>query len=315
MAEIQEVTIDQLPETDSAKGGVIPIRKNAADYKLKVEQIFLVENNLSEGDPEKIRDNLSVYSKDKVDQSLSDLGELLSKEIQDGDNALDKKVDDLDTALSKKITDAISELSTSIHQAMTDMQTDLNAKIALINRFGNALIGEVVEWPSAKMPQEIWPNLGMVFIPYMGQTFSGTTYPDLALIHPELKLPFDPRGKFRRGWDNGAGVDTNRTINTVQQPTLLRTGISGYEGEDIGTVTAIGVSFKAPDSVLEGNTVTDWKAPNNTTPVGMPGSSKNLADDTGVGGTINTNSIPTPYSKFISIRPINYATNLIVRAK
>ncbi|WP_342754801.1 phage tail protein [Pantoea sp. MBD-2R] len=48
-----------------------------------------------------------------------------------------------------------------------------------------------------------------------GASFSATTYPLLAKVYPSLKLP-DLRGEFIRGWDDGRGVDSGRSILASQ---------------------------------------------------------------------------------------------------
>lgn len=83
-------------------------------------------------------------------------------------------------------------------------------------KYGTALIGELVHWPREQMPQELWPDCGMEFIPYMGQAFNGAAYPLLSQLHPTNVLPADMRGVFARGVDNRRGIDLNRGLMTEQ---------------------------------------------------------------------------------------------------
>lgn len=83
-------------------------------------------------------------------------------------------------------------------------------------KYGAPMIGELVEWPREEMPQEIWSDCGMEFIPYMAQSFDAVKYPLLAQLHPTAVLPVDMRGEFVRGWDNGRGVDSERTLLSTQ---------------------------------------------------------------------------------------------------
>lgn len=83
-------------------------------------------------------------------------------------------------------------------------------------KYGAPLIGELIEWPRAQMPHEIWTDCGMEFIPYMAQSFDGVKYPLLSQLHPTNVLPADMRGYVARGWDNGRGVDTGRALMSVQ---------------------------------------------------------------------------------------------------
>ncbi|MCT4708698.1 tail fiber protein, partial [Enterobacteriaceae bacterium H11S18] len=81
---------------------------------------------------------------------------------------------------------------------------------------GAPIIGSPFAWPSTKMPNEVFSSMaGMTFLKMNGATFSATTYPKLALLYPDLKLP-DLRGEFIRGWDDGRGVDTGRTLLSAQ---------------------------------------------------------------------------------------------------
>lgn len=67
--------------------------------------------------------------------------------------------------------------------------------------------GAMVIWPSSIIPTG--------FLQMRGQSFSPTTYPELALIYTGLTLP-DMRAEFIRGWDGARGVDPNRGILTSQ---------------------------------------------------------------------------------------------------
>lgn len=89
-------------------------------------------------------------------------------------------------------------------------------------RFGAPLIGQRVDWPLELMPQEIWPDMTMEFIPYMAQSFDPVKYPLLAALHPANKLPADMRGYAPRGWDNGRGVDTGRVLMSAQDDATQR---------------------------------------------------------------------------------------------
>lgn len=81
---------------------------------------------------------------------------------------------------------------------------------------GSPVIGSPFPWPHAKMPNELFPSMaGMVFLKSNGASFSDTLYPKLALAYPGLKLA-DLRGEFIRGWDDGRGVDTSRTLLSSQ---------------------------------------------------------------------------------------------------
>lgn len=73
---------------------------------------------------------------------------------------------------------------------------------------GSALpVGVPVPWPSATPPTG-WLKCN-------GAAFSAVEYPKLAKAYPTNKLP-DLRGEFIRGWDDGRGVDSGRSLLSAQ---------------------------------------------------------------------------------------------------
>lgn len=81
---------------------------------------------------------------------------------------------------------------------------------------GAPAIGIPFFWPSSAMPDTVMPEWSdMVFLKFNNATFSAATYPKLALVYPELKLP-EMRGEFLRVWDDGRGVDSGRTLLSAQ---------------------------------------------------------------------------------------------------
>lgn len=78
---------------------------------------------------------------------------------------------------------------------------------------GSALpVGVPVPWPSATPPSG-WLKCN-------GAAFSAEAYPELAKAYPTNKLP-DLRGEFIRGWDDGRGVDSGRTLLTNQEHAVI----------------------------------------------------------------------------------------------
>lgn len=73
---------------------------------------------------------------------------------------------------------------------------------------GSALpVGVPVPWPSATPPAG-WLKCN-------GAAFTSEMYPKLAKAYPANKLP-DLRGEFIRGWDDGRGIDSGRTLLSLQ---------------------------------------------------------------------------------------------------
>ncbi|EEW4568065.1 phage tail protein [Escherichia coli] len=89
---------------------------------------------------------------------------------------------------------------------------------------GSALpVGVPVPWPSATPPTG-WLKCN-------GAAFSAEEYPKLAKAYPTNKLP-DLRGEFIRGWDDGRGVDSGRTILNSQGDAIRNiTGTIGARHE------------------------------------------------------------------------------------
>ncbi|MCH4685705.1 phage tail protein [Escherichia coli] len=91
---------------------------------------------------------------------------------------------------------------------------------------GSALpVGVPVPWPSATPPTG-WLKCN-------GAAFSPEEYPELAKAYPTNKLP-DLRGEFIRGWDDGRGIDTNRSLLSSQGDTIRN--IKGFINEVKGTI-------------------------------------------------------------------------------
>ncbi|ELY2535431.1 phage tail protein [Cronobacter sakazakii] len=89
---------------------------------------------------------------------------------------------------------------------------------------GSALpVGVPIPWPSATPPTG-WLKCN-------GAAFTASQYPRLALAYPALKLP-DLRGEFIRGWDDGRGVDTGRSIMSQQQGSLMALSVSANTEDD-----------------------------------------------------------------------------------
>lgn len=140
-----------------------------------------------------------------------------------------------------------------------DKKSDVLADLGLLSmsRYGSVLIGELVEWPREQMPQEIWPDMDMEFIPYMAQTFDPVKYPLLSQLHPANALPADMRAHVPRGWDNGRGIDTGRVLMSEQgDATRNITGTVGNLQFRTGGAASTGVVtgvFKMEASTVAGN--------------------------------------------------------------
>ncbi|EFC1676150.1 integrase [Escherichia coli] len=106
---------------------------------------------------------------------------------------------------------ALRALLLSRKNPFGDIKSDGTVKTALENLGlgeGSALpVGVPVPWP-LETPPTGWLKCN-------GAAFSSEKYQNLAKAYPTLKLP-DLRGEFIRGWDDGRGIDTNRSLLSSQ---------------------------------------------------------------------------------------------------
>lgn len=184
----------------------------------------------------------------------------------------------VDTALSSQYYDALSTL--------------INNE----NKYGAPMIGELVMWPRPQMPQEMWPDMKMEFIPYMGQTFDTARYPLLAHLHPTGVLSADMRGMFPRGWDNTRGIDPGRGIMMEQDDAIRNITGTFNSMAGSGILRAIGTvsgAFKKSTPSVSG---------------AFQGSSSSGSTDPEFDASL---VVPTAAEN----RPKNVAWNMIVRAK
>ncbi|HBT2455338.1 TPA: phage tail protein [Klebsiella aerogenes] len=163
---------------------------------------------------------------------------------------------------------------------------------------GSALpVGVPVPWPTATPPAG-WLKCD-------GRSFTKEQYPVLARAYPTLRLP-DLRGEFIRGWDDGRGVDTRRSLLSGQAATFIRTALQDYYGYDLNTNVKVGIAFATADSVITVGNPANPKAGNNSDYV--PASADNSI--TGIQMTAEDSFT----GAWISMRPRNVAFNYIVRA-
>ncbi|WP_347290270.1 phage tail protein [Kluyvera georgiana] len=86
---------------------------------------------------------------------------------------------------------------------------------------GAPMIGTPIPWPSEIMPSEIFPHMAnMVFLKHNGAPFDPDIYPLLGKVYPDGVI-IDLRGEFIRGWDDGRGVDSGRTLLSWQKGSYL----------------------------------------------------------------------------------------------
>ncbi|ELQ3566559.1 phage tail protein [Salmonella enterica] len=123
---------------------------------------------------------------------------------------------------------------------------------------GAPAIGIPFFWPSSAMPNTVMPEWSdMVFLKFNNATFSAATYPKLALVYPELKLP-EMRGEFLRVWDDGRGVDSGRALLSAQGDAIRNiTGIindvhAGANAGASGAITWTRDGYRENDAINTG---------------------------------------------------------------
>ncbi|MFR3778060.1 MAG: phage tail protein [Enterobacter sp.] len=88
-------------------------------------------------------------------------------------------------------------------------------------------VGFPLPWPQATPPAG-WLKCN-------GATFDKVKYPKLATAYPSGLLP-DLRGEFLRGWDDGRGIDSGRSLLSWQKGTLVAGKDDNTGGLDVSIV-------------------------------------------------------------------------------
>ncbi|HEF0124926.1 TPA: phage tail protein [Citrobacter youngae] len=140
---------------------------------------------------------------------------------------------------------------------------------------GSALpVGVPVPWPLPNPPQG--------WLKYNGAPFDKIMFPKLGAIYPSGILP-DLRGEFIRGWDDGRGVDSGRTLLSEQVASSIGRFVSGTS-----TTGVVGTTVYNLDGTTPG--------------------------DSGWAGVATGMTTKTIQQQKDAVRPRNIAFNYIVRA-
>jgi hypothetical protein len=117
----------------------------------------------------------------------------------------------------RQATFIASAVAQFVSDALTqDILDDGNSQ-AFVVKFKQAVVngsvpaGIPMPWPTSTPPTG-WLKCN-------GASFNTTTYPLLAKAYPSGVLP-DLRGEFIRGWDDGRGVDTGRSLLSAQSDAI-----------------------------------------------------------------------------------------------
>lgn len=158
-------------------------------------------------------------------------------------------------------------------------------------------VGSPLPWPQATPPGG-WLKCN-------GATFDKAKYPKLAAAYPSGVLP-DMRGEFLRGWDDGRGVDSNRSLLSNQGDDYKshRHDLRTYGGNSVGTGGSV---FSVPG-------VKDSSGNNLIVNGGRGAGNVPMQILTGGNGDIYLASNGVESAGGSETRPRNVAFNYIVRA-
>ncbi|XKY01999.1 tail fiber protein [Dickeya ananatis] len=194
------------------------------------------------------------------------------------------------TAFVRSITDLLAPLASPVFTgnptAPTPMAGDNDTSIAttafvqtaINSAINGALVGMPLPWPLSTPPTG-WLKCN-------GQSFNTSTYPLLAIAYPGGVLP-DLRGEFIRGWDDGRGIDSGRTLLSDQQATI----VAGNSGN---------AAIANIDTANSSRSAIGWESVSSISGVAMTQAAAS---------PVTVNSVNLGY-----VRPRNMAFNYIVRA-
>lgn len=321
-----------LPSPTATQTSLIGEKRRAALNSLSVDAVngsqIIAEQIIPEGEGGFWIREIGLFDADDALIAVANCAETYKPQLQEGSgrtqtvrmilivnsaDAVTLKIDpSVVLATRKYVDDKVIEVKSSLLTELSGKMdkakngADIQNVAAFLKNLGlgegSALpVGIPVPWPSANPPTG-WLKCN-------GAAFTSEQYPKLALVYPSLKLP-DLRGEFIRGWDDGRGVDAGRVLNSFQSPTLIRTAILDYVGNDTTGISAaaIGVPFDNADMTTRTQPGTA-RAPNNE-PIPFGNT------DSGIPGTVSTAAMApsTGSSWWFSTRPRNISFNFIVRA-
>lgn len=185
--------------------------------------------------------------------------------------------------------EAIAGLLEDVAVAPKEMKAAMEALLDVV-----CPIGYPIPWVASSPPNDR-------YLMAQAQPFDKVKYPKLAKLWPSGVVPYDPRGKFLRGWDNGRGIDQGRALLSNQ-------------GDAIRNITA--KLFARPLGGNQGaGTIVDGNGAFGTVSIAS-GNAGASSISTGTGATAD--SITFDASRVVPTagenRPDNIAVNYIFRA-
>ncbi|WJY13242.1 phage tail protein [Pectobacteriaceae bacterium CE90] len=181
-------------------GDLIAVANCPETYKSQLQE--------GSGRIQTIRMILIVNSTDAITLKLDQSVALATRSYVD-DKFSDATLTGTPTAPTATSDNSSDQIATTafVTAATAEVDTVLAKKLDIAE-----LVGIPLPWPQANAPTG-WLKCN-------GQAFNTALYPKLATMYPSGTLP-DLRGEFIRGWDDGRGIDTGRTLLSPQTGSYL----------------------------------------------------------------------------------------------
>jgi len=155
--------------------------------------------------------------------------------------------------------EAVAGMLDSVAVAPKEMKAAMEALLDIVTP-----IGVPIPWVAATPPSSR-------FLIAQGQSFDKAAYPKLGALWPNGVIPFDMRGEFPRGWDNGRGVDTGRTLLSFQadnfkthEHNFLGSGGSTGSGNVFGTTNNVNPIYTSGINQPAGGVLPAFQNPGGT---------------------------------------------------
>ncbi|MCT8344063.1 MULTISPECIES: phage tail protein [Photorhabdus] len=218
-------------------------------------------------------DNVPTHLLNKVLRQASTISSVVADFIatRSGNDVLDdgniaKLTDQLNKALEQKITTDIPSASLTQKGVvqLTNVIGDSNT-LAVTQKLVQEVINSLREYTREEIDNRIktaneipvgspipWPlpHPPFGYFACNGSAFNRLQYPKLAEAYPDGRLP-DLRGEFIRGWDDGRGIDPERSLLKLQEGSYLLQEAGGADNV---------VNFSRNDRVA-----LQWDIPQNKT--------------------------------------------------
>jgi phage-related tail fiber protein len=325
----------QLPTPDPSQSTLIGEKRRAALNSLSVDEVnnsqIIAEQIIPEGEGGFWIREIGLFDADGDLVAVANCPETYKPQLQEGSGrtqtvrmilivnsaaAVTLKIDpSIVLATRKYVDDKVIEVRAYADKAMQTHLTEKNPHPQYL-QIANAL----AEIKDAGLIAEVLKNLGLgeaakrevgVPVPWPsdtppvgwlkcnGATFDKRKFPKLASAYPNGILP-DLRGEFIRGWDDGRGVDSGRSLMSPQ----------GFAIENIkGSLISRASNMAGGGSIVEATGVFSISKQTGSNYVHMQGTNTSSNAD------VSTFDVSRVANTATETRPRNIAFNYIVKAE